>query len=146
MSGCLQQFEFRRGVNIMIILLARLVLNVLANAVGLLAATALVDGFSINGAAFVIAVAVFSLTTVVLGPLVVKIAMTNAQFLMGGIALVTTFVSLVITSLISDGIQIDGASAWAFSTVVVWFFSMIGGVVLPLFLFKKTLEKNKTNN
>jgi low temperature requirement protein LtrA len=126
----------------MIILLARLTLNVLANAFGLFMATILVDGFSISGVAFAIAVAIFSLSTAILGPLIIKIALNNASFLMGGIALVTTFVSLLVTSVFSDGIEISGLSAWAFSTVVVWFFSIIGSVLLPLVLFKKTLEKH----
>ncbi len=127
----------------MIVLLARLTLSVLANAAGLLAANFLVSGFSINGASFVIAVVIFSLATTILGPLIVKIALSSAPYLMGGIALVTTFAGLLITNLVSDGISIEGVSAWVFATFVVWIFSIIGSLLLPLILFKKTLDKNK---
>jgi uncharacterized membrane protein YvlD (DUF360 family) len=129
----------------MIILIARLTLNVLANAVGLLAATFLVEGFSINGTSFVIAVAIFSLATTILGPLIVKIALSSAPYLMGGIALITTFVGLLITNFVSDGISISGLSSWALATFVVWVFSLIGSLLLPLVLFKKTLSKNNNS-
>lgn len=127
----------------MIRLLARLTLNVLSNAFGLFAASLLVDGFSINGLSFVLALALFSLSTAVLSPLVMKIALRNAPFLMGGIALVTTFVGLLITTIFSDGISIDGVSAWVISTLVIWLFSIVGNVLLPLVIFKKTLKKIK---
>jgi uncharacterized membrane protein YvlD (DUF360 family) len=126
----------------MIVLLARLTLNIMANALGLLAATLIVDGFSINGISFIIAVAIFSLTTTILGPLIIKIALSSAPYLMGGIALITTFIGLLITSFISDGISISGLSSWALATFVVWVFSLLGSLLLPLVLFKKTLNKN----
>jgi uncharacterized membrane protein YvlD (DUF360 family) len=126
----------------MIVLLARLTLNILANALGLLAATLIVDGFSINGTSFIIAVAIFSLTTTILGPLIIKIALSSAPYLMGGIALITTFIGLLVTNFISDGISISGLSSWALATFVVWVFSLLGSLLLPLILFKKTLNKH----
>lgn len=127
----------------MLRIIAQLTLSVLANALGLLAAATLVDGFSISGVSFVMAVAIFSVATVVLGPLITKVALTNASYLMGGIALVTTLIGLVITNLLSDGISIEGLSAWIIATLVVWVFSIIGNLVLPLILFKKVLEEHK---
>ncbi len=127
----------------MLRLLAQLTLNVLANAIGLLFASLVVTGFSISGISFVIAVAIFSLTEVILDPLITKIAITNVPALRGGVALVTTFVSLLITSLVSDGISIDGINAWVLGTLLVWLFSLIATLVLPLFLFKKVLENRK---
>jgi uncharacterized membrane protein YvlD (DUF360 family) len=105
-------------------------------------ASIFVDGFTIDGVSFVIAVAIFSLATTILGPLIMKIALKNASYLMGGIALVTTFVGLLITDLVTDGISINGLSAWIISTLIVWIFTVIGSVLLPLVLFKKTLAKD----
>ena len=127
----------------MIRLLARLALSVLSNALGLFMAALFIDGFSIDVVSFVIAVAIFSLATTIVGPLIMKIALKNAPYLMGGIALVTTFVGLLVTDFLSDGISIDGASAWIISTLIVWIFTVIGSVLLPLILFKKTLANNK---
>jgi uncharacterized membrane protein YvlD (DUF360 family) len=130
----------------MVRLLARLTLNVLSNAIGLFAASLLVSGFSISGISFILAVAIFSLSTVVLGPLIAKIALQNASYLMGGIALITTFVGLLITDLISDGISISGIDTWVIATLIVWIFSVIGSVVLPLLLFKKVLSDQQPPN
>jgi uncharacterized membrane protein YvlD (DUF360 family) len=130
----------------MIRFLAKLALNILANAVGLLAASMLIEGFTITGVSFVIAVLIFSLSIMILGPLITKIALTNAPYLLGGTALVTTFVGLVVTNLVSDGISISGLSTWLFATLIVWVFSLLGNILLPLVLFKKVLDGHKTTD
>ena len=127
----------------MIRLVAMLVLSLLANAVGLFVASILLDGFSIDGVSFVIAVAIFTAAEVVLDPLITKVAITNVPALRGGVALVSTLVGLIITVLISDGISINGLSTWVLATLIVWLFALIATLVLPLVIFKKTLAKNK---
>lgn len=129
----------------MVRLLVRTLLSLLANAVGLLVASLVLDGFSINGVSFVVAAAFFTIVTAVLGPLIIKLALTNASYLMGGIALVTTFVGLVITDVFTDGLTINGLSTWLGATFIVWVFSVIATVLLPLVLFKKVLSNDATN-
>ena len=108
-------------------------------AIGLLAAALLLEDFSINTGSFVIAVLIFSAATFILGPLITKIALTSAPYLMGGIALVTVLVGLVVTKLLSDGIEIDGIATWIIATLVIWVFSMIGAWFLPWMLVKAAL-------
>ena len=127
----------------MIRLLAQLVVGILANALGLLAAAVILDSFTINATSFIIAVAIFSLSTVVLGPLIMKIALQNAPFLMGGIALVTTLIGLIVTVVVSDGIAITGLSTWVVATLIIWIFSLLANVLLPLIIFKKALQARK---
>jgi len=127
----------------MIRLLAMMVLNLLANAVGLFVAALILSGFSINGLAFVLAVCIFTAAEVILDPLITKVAITNVPALRGGVALVSTFVGLLITTLISDGIHISGVSTWVLATLIVWLFALIATLVLPLIIFKKTLQKRK---
>lgn len=129
----------------MIRILIRGFLALLANAVGLLAASMLLDGFEINGVAFVTAVLIFTLATVILGPFVAKMALRNIPVLMGGVALVTTLVGLVITDVFSDGLSISGASTWILATLIVWLCSLLATVILPLFMFKKILSDSKDN-
>ena len=129
----------------MVRLLARTALTLVANAIGLLVASIVVKGFSVNGFSFIIAVLFFSVSTVVLGPLIIKITMQNANYLMGGIALVTTFVGLLLTTVFTDGLSINGLSAWLASTFIVWVFSVLANVLLPLVLFKKILSDKKTS-
>ena len=116
-------------------------LNILSNALGLFATAILLSGFGINLQSFVMALLIFSLSTALLGPFITSVALKSAPYLMGGIALVTTFVSLFITNAATDGLVINGLSVWIIATLVIWIFSVIGSVVLPLFLFKKALEK-----
>ncbi len=130
----------------MLRLLAQVSISLMANAVGLIAASVLLDGFSLDGVSFVVATVIFTLATLILGPLVLKIALTSATFLVGGIALVTTLVGLVVTNLLSDGISISGLSTWILATLIIWVFSIIANLVLPLLLFKKTLNINSSNN
>ena len=124
----------------MIRLLARAALSLLANAVGLMAAALLLPGFSIAFLPFAIAVAIFTLSTVLLEPLVTRLARRYASFLMGGIALVTTFIGLVVTTLMSDGISIMGVGTWVSATFIIWLCAIIASVVLPLFLFRNVLS------
>lgn len=127
----------------MLRLLASLLLALLANAVGLIVCSLILEDFSINGIAFVTAVLIFTAATVLLDPLITKIAITNVPALRGGVALVTTLTGLIITSLITDGIQITGLTTWILATFIVWLFALFASLLLPLVLFKKTLEKAK---
>lgn len=127
----------------MIRLLVQGFLALIANAVGLYVASLLLDGFNISGAGYVTAVVIFTLATVILGPLVTKIAFRNMPALMGGIALVTTLVGLIITDIISDYLSISGLDTWILATLIVWLCSLLATVILPLFLFKQILSGDK---
>ena len=108
----------------------------LANAVGLIISVALLDGFSVGPAAFVVAVLIFSAVQGVLGPLVTKISMKNFPQLMGGISLVTIFLGLWITSLLVDDMLIGGLANWLGATLLVWIGSLLAGILLPIYVFK----------
>ncbi|MGD9712031.1 MAG: phage holin family protein [Thermomicrobiales bacterium] len=120
----------------MIKLVINVVVTLLANAIALLAAAWLLEDFEINASSFIIAVAIFTAATVILGPLVIKIAMTSATFLMGGIALVTTLVGLIIADVLSDGFSIRGIGTWIAATVIIWFASVLASLALPWIILK----------
>ena len=123
----------------MLRLLARTALSLLANALALVVASILLPGFTINGLAFVVAVCIFTASTMILEPLITRIARQNAPYLLGGIALVTTFVGLRLTTLVTDGLSITGISTWASATLVIWVATVVASLVLPRFLFKGLL-------
>lgn len=125
----------------MIRLLASAVLHLIANTIGLIGASLLLSGFSITGVGFVVAVLIFTVTEVVAGPLIAKIALKNMPSLLGGIALVTTFVGLLVTDIFSSGLSISGLSTWILATLIVWLCALLAGVILPLLLFKNILKK-----
>jgi putative membrane protein len=125
----------------MIRFLLSIVVHFAANAVGLLVAAALLEDMSVSGTAFVIAVAIFTLVEAVVGPMIRQAAVKNAQALLGGTALVVTFVGLLVTSLISDGLRIEGVSTWLLATVIVWVAALLATLVLPLIFVKKAVEE-----
>lgn len=127
----------------MIRLIASLVLALLANTIGLIIASVILSGFEINGVAFVTAVLIFTITEVVAGPLITKMAMQNLPSLLGGIALVTTLVGLVVTDIFSDGLTITGLDTLILATLIVWLCSLVASLLLPLVIFKKALDKTK---
>ena len=120
-------------------LLAQMSLSLLANALALVVASILLAGFTINGLAFVVAVCIFTASTVILEPLIAKIARQSAPYLLGGIALVTTFVGLLVTTLVTDGLSITGIATWIIATLIIWLATIVASLVLPHFLFKEVL-------
>ena len=123
----------------MIQLVIRMAIAIAANGIGLLAASLLLNNFKITGEAFVIAVLVFTAASVILSPLVSKIALTSAPFLLGGTALVTTLVALIVTNWLSDGFSISGVVTWIQATLIVWIFSIVGSLVLPWLFIKAAI-------
>ena len=59
--------------------------------------------------------------------------------LRGGVALVTTFVGLVITASVSDGLSISGTTTWIMATIIVWLAALLAALILPIFLVKKAV-------
>lgn len=115
---------------------ARVGLSLVGNAIGLLIAALLLDEMSIDGVAFVVAVAIFTVLTAVIEPLVNKVAEKGAPALQGGSALLTTLLALIVTAWLSDGLAINGLSTWIIATVLVWLLTVIAGVLLAKFLIK----------
>jgi putative membrane protein len=126
-------------------LLLSAVIHLAANAVGLLLAAALLEGMTLSTGAFVIAVAIFTVVQVLVGPMIRQVAVTKANALLGSTALVVTFLGLLVTSLVSDGLRLQGFSTWALGTVIVWLASLIATFLLPLFLVKEKVEEQRTS-
>lgn len=124
----------------MLRLIATMVLELLANAIGLAAAYWILrPDFTIDVIGFLIVVAIFTVVRFILAPLMMKLSILYARALMGACALVTIFVALLVTSLLSSHLTITGATTWVFATLIVWLFGMFAMLLLPLVIFKKTL-------
>jgi putative membrane protein len=125
----------------MLRLLVSACLFLLANAVGIIAAAWVLPGFSIDTQSIITVVVLFTFVEVIADPLLLKISIKSVPQLRGGIALVTTLVGLVITNYLSDGLTITGFTTWIIATLIVWLMALAAGLVLPLFLFKKVMQK-----
>jgi putative membrane protein len=120
--------------------LIRIGLVLAGNALGLLITALLLDKMSMSGLAFVIAVIIFTLLTLVLEPIVSSLAEKYADVLSGGSALIATALALLLTDWISDGLSIDGVGTWFLATVLVWLVTAIVGIVLAR-IFLKNVKK-----
>ena len=128
----------------MIRMLIRIGIHLLANAVGLIVAAWILSGMEIDGAAFVIAVVIFTAVEVVADPLITKIAIRSVPALRGGVALVTTFIGLLITTWLSSGLQISGVQTWVLATLIVWLAALVATLILPVFLVKTAVDERRT--
>ena len=122
----------------MIRFLLRLVLYFAAAAIGLVVASLFLDDLTINAGGFITAVLIFGVCQALLGSFFDKQARGSA--LSGGVGLLTTFLSLLITDLASDGLEIEGATAWILSTLIVWVAVLLATFILGL-IFARRLVK-----
>jgi len=127
----------------MIRFLARSALTIIANAVGLLVAALVLPGFHINALGFIVSVLFFTVFEILFEPFVLSMALKYMPALRGGIALVTTFVGLLLTVIFTSGLTIDNLTTWVLAPLIIWLAVVLAGVVLPLFLFKSVLQDVK---
>lgn len=122
-------------------LIAVTVLELVANAIGLLIAAWLLPDFQISAMGFVVVVALFTAAKFILGPLLFKLSFKYVRALNGGVALVTTLAGLWVTTWLTNGLVITGFSTWVLATLIVWLCGVLAILVLPLFLFKQALSR-----
>ena len=128
----------------MIRLLVRTAIALVANAVGLIVAAALLDGMSLNATGFIVAVIVFTVVFALMQPfLVSQFRRGGSSSLLGGVALVATLVSLVVTVLVTDGLEISGVGTWIAATVIVWLAAVLAAFLLPFLGLKKYLDERR---
>ena len=129
----------------MVRLALSIVATIIANAVGLLLATALLAGFSIDAVSFAVVLLVFTGVMILTGPLVTKIAVTSIPQIRGSISLVSVFFGLKVTEWLMPGFDMGGLSNWLAATLLVWLGSLIAEILLPIYVFKQ-LRNNGGNN
>lgn len=117
--------------------LATTVLTLIGNGLGLLIASWLLPGFGISYVGFIWSIVFFAIAQLILAPFVISMSIRYLPALHGGIALVTTFVVLLLTTMFTGGVTIDGVTTWVLAPLIIWIASVDAGVLLPLFLFKK---------
>ena len=126
----------------MIRFLAQITLILLANAAGIIIATIVLPGFTINTIGFITSVVLFTTVELMFERFVAKVALQYVPALRGGIALVTTFVGLLLTNIWTSGLEIQGISTWLLAPMIIWLTVVIMGTVLPMVLFKDILQKD----
>jgi hypothetical protein len=127
-------------------LIASTVLELIANAIGLLVAYWILrPDLTLDAMSFIIVVAIFTVARFVLAPLIFKLSMRYVRALTGGISLVVIFLSLLVTTFLTTGLVITGVSTWILATLIIWIFGVVAMLLLPLVIFKKTLAAARSN-
>jgi hypothetical protein len=128
----------------MVRFLVRTAILVVANAVGLLVAAAVLDDMTLNASGFIWAVVIFTIAVALMTPFLANVLRKQRSAALGGVALIATLVSLIITALISDGLKIEGIWTWVLAAVIVWAASLLAAFILPYLGLKKYLEERRT--
>jgi hypothetical protein len=117
-------------------LLLRAVVFLASWAIGLLLAGWVVPGVSLSVPGFSVAVVLFAVTQVVLSVSILRLRHLYASLLLGGTGLALTIVALILASILTHGLTIDGVASWLATTVLVWLITTIGAITLSELLIR----------
>ena len=130
----------------MIRLLIRTAVFLVSAALGLLVAAWLVPDVTLTVSGFILTVIIFAVLQSVLAPFILKITRKYAPAFLGGIGLLSTFVALLISSLVAGGISIRGVFAWVLATLIVWLVTALGAFLLPTLFLKKKVAGRRDDS
>jgi hypothetical protein len=118
-------------------LVARLVTSVVAAFVALLIAALLLDDFKIDEIAFPLVVGIFVLVILVARPAIENLIDENFQWAASFVGLVAAFVSLLVTDLLSDDLDIEGLVTWILASLIVWAAAIVADLVVGRWLERR---------
>jgi hypothetical protein len=127
----------------MVRLVVRLVVAVLANAIGLVVAALVLDDMALSTSGFLLALIVFTAVQVIVLPALQKAAIKRSEALAGGSALFAVLIALIVADVVSDGVSISGFVTWVLATVIVWAAVLLAGILLPATIFKRWLRERR---
>src|SRR5262245_31213584 len=119
----------------------RMGLMLVVYALALIIASIFVGGVGINVLGFLIARRIFTVTVTVLTPLCTSRLERRNALAGAGVALLATLVSLIITDIVSNGVDITGVGAWVGATLILWGAAVVGAFLLPYLGFRRYFEK-----
>ncbi len=95
------------------------------NAIGLLLSALLLgDMFQLNGVVgFIVSLVIFAILSAIFTALVLKFLLRNAGSIVALAGLIATFLALLLTSLFTSGLDINGWG-WVWGTLIVWLLGM----------------------
>ena len=128
----------------MIRLLISFVIQLAANALGLVVAAYVLEDMEVSATGVVVATVIFTVVYAIAQPFLTQMAISKASALRGATALAATLVGLIITNWLTDAdsLSIDGAATWLEATVIVWIVSLLGVFILPLIFVKNRVQES----
>ena len=120
-------------------LVAQFVVSLAVNAVALLIAAIALDRFTISELAFPVTVIIFTVVGFVARPVIEAMIEKHAQIVASFVGLAAAFVTLLVTDLVTDKLQIEGIGTWIVASLVIWIGRILADVVLTKRLTERVL-------
>lgn len=114
-----------------------------SSALGIWVTSLILEDFTVNFVGLLIAAVIFTVAQGLLSPFIFKMTTKYANAFIGGVGLLSTFVALLITTLLVDDLAIDGVTTWILGTILVWLVTAIATWVLPLIFLRNLAEDKK---
>ncbi|MDQ0646257.1 uncharacterized membrane protein YvlD (DUF360 family) [Microbacterium natoriense] len=125
----------------MIRFLLQLVSQLVLGAIALIVIHFTLPGVTLTFEGFFIALGVFTLAHVVLGPFALSVAQRYAAPLTGGVGLVATLLALWVATWSPGGVQIVGLESWVLAPLIVWTITALGGWIIMGLIVDRILKK-----
>ena len=108
----------------------RLATSLAGIAAGILVSAALLDDFSVDATAVVLATALFWAVHLVVQFLALRVLIRQPSVALAGLlALGSTVVALIVVDIVVDGISISGVSTYVLATLIIWLSTVAGDIV-----------------
>jgi hypothetical protein len=108
----------------------RLATSLAGIAVGIVVSAALLDRFSVDATAVVLATALFWIVHLVVQFLALRVLIRQPSVALAGLlALGSTVVALIVVDIVVDGISISGVSTYVLATLIIWLSTVVGDVI-----------------
>jgi len=108
----------------------RLATSLAGIAVGIIVSAALLDDFSVDTTAVVLATALFWIVHLVVQFLALRVLIRQPSVALAGLlALGSTVVALIVVDIVVDGISISGVSTYVLATLIIWLSTVAGDIV-----------------
>ena len=99
-------------------------------AVGIVVSAALLERFSVDVEAVVLATMLFWVVHLVVQFLALRVLIRQPSVALAGLlALGSTVVALIVVDIVVDGISISGVSAYVVATLIIWISTVAGDIV-----------------
>lgn len=116
-------------------------------ALGLLAASLILDGVRVTASGFVVTAVIYAVAQSVLSPFLYKLTFANARAFLGGIGIVSAFVALLVASLLGSSLTISGGpGTWVLAALIVWLVTAVATLLLPLALVKAGVQSARDDD
>lgn len=101
-------------------------LSLAANAIALVICWLLLSGFNLSfPVGFIVAVVLFGIFSAIFSWLVFKLLRDKGSAVVALTGLISTFLALLLTSLLTEGLNIDGVTTWILATLIIWLISVL---------------------